>query len=360
MPPTLAAFDFDLQDTASSGAVTPDEDKVPLFAHECIQPPPGGFETATPPKREPIKSKLSIQETAIDFDDPSLEDFPTDRYGILEHFRNSQNRLPEDQTIVEGIPPSPVVGAKPYPEYERLDLPSPSPNFLNPDGPPSLDSIPEDGEEGYREELLSTLPEETNLNQSYEEPHSNHKSGDVVDISGQETEEPGVDVQEVSATASRHQSEPKEIASFSDNPNMDGSIEPKPMNSYVTTSVLESSAQIDDPLVKGIITPEEGPNITVESATPGSSLKTIKMDRSIEPSDSVKTTSIEQGNSQTKLTSRKHAVPTHERAITPTSIQSAGKDSKSRNLLKAIWRIVFLEWIGGLIMRLCGGDRQKA
>ena len=363
MSPRPALFDFDSPDNPSSGAVTPDEDKVPLFAHECIQPPPGGFETRVPPNGVPVKSKLSIQETAIDFDDPSLEDFPTERRAILEHFRHSQNRLPEDQTNVEGIPPSPVVGSRPHPDFEHADIPLVSPNLLNTDRSPSLKSIPEDAEEGYRENVLSAFPEGTNLNLTNGEPHNNEIIIEEEESPVQDTGNPTVDVQEVSETPPNYKLEPTEIAPFNDNPTMDGSyMEPEPARLPVAPFILEDDGKVgeQEPLTKEIVTPNDSPNITVQPATPGSSLMTPTTDPFSEPIDTAKSTAIEQENGRTKMISRKQPAPSPERSLTPTSMRSAGKDAKSRNFLKAFWRVVFVEWIGGFIMRLCGGDRQKA
>ncbi|KAG0647618.1 hypothetical protein D0Z07_6849 [Hyphodiscus hymeniophilus] len=340
-----------------SGTVTPDEDKVPLFAHECIQPPPGGFETRVPPKRETVKSKLSTQESAIDFDDPSLEDFPSERNAILEQVRDSQRRMPEDQTAVEGIPPSPVVGGRNYPDNQ--DLPSPSPDLLTKDDSPSLDSIPEDGEEGYREELLSALPEGTNLNLSNGEPRLSEGGSEEQDIPFQKDRKASVDVQEVLETPPRHQSVPTVI----DNPTMDGSYtEPEPKKLPATLFIQGESGPLrrEEPKKKEIVPSEEAPSITVQLATPGSSLKIIPTDPFSKPIDSAKATAIEEENGRSQLTSRKQTQPSPERALTPTSMRSAGKDAKSKNFLKAFWRVVFVEWIGGFILRLCGGDRQKA
>jgi hypothetical protein len=36
-------------------------------------------------------------------------------------------------------------------------------------------------------------------------------------------------------------------------------------------------------------------------------------------------------------------------------MRSATRDTKSKNILKAFWRVVFVDWIGGLIRALCGG-----
>jgi len=339
-PVIPATIDFDLPDTPDSGTVTPEEDRVPLFAHECIHPPPGGFETHAPPKPEAVKSKPSIQERAIDFDDPSLEEFPSERHAILEHVRLAQTRLPEDETSVEGIPPSPVVGGRPPPEY--MELPS-SP--LTTVVSPSLDSIPEDGEEGYREELLSALPDGANYNS---QPHLT-EAGNNEEEPVAEARNPSIDVQEVSQIPPSHQAKFQEIA-----PSMGA----EPVNLPVTPFVYDGSQQLGAPdsPPKEIATPEAGPRIMVQPATPSLSLQT----NPVKAIDTAKATAIEKENGRTQVTSRKSATPAPERPLTPSSIRSAGKDAKSRDFLKAFWRVVFVEWIGGFIMRLCGGDRQKA
>lgn len=361
MPPILATFDNDQPDTPDSGAATPPEEKVPLFAHECIKPPPGGFETSTPAPREPAKPKLSIQESAIDYDDPLLEEFPSERNAVLERVRTSQSRLAEDQTSVDGIPPSPVVGSNHHPE--RMELPTPSPGLLAQERSPSLDSIPEDGEEGYREEVLSFLPEGTNLNMNNGAPHISQRTSEDDEVPAQEAREPSVDVQEVPETPPSHQLESPQTITSSDNPTMDGAyMEPEPVRLPVTPFVHDHSKQLgeQEQLVKEVVSPEEGPQITLQPATPGSSLKTTATDPLNRPIDTAKGTAIDEENDRSQLTSRKPAPPSPERPLTPTSMRSAGKDTKSKSFLKAFWRVVFVEWIGGFIMRLCGGNRHTA
>lgn len=364
MPPAPKIFDLDGPLTPSSGTTTPPEDKVPLFAHECIQPPPEGFESPIQPRPEVVKSMPSIDETAIDYDDPLLEEFPSERHAILQRVRTSQTRLPEDQTSFDGIPPSPVVGANYH--AERMELPSPSPNIaaLSQDRSPSLNSIPEAGEDGYREDLLSSLPEGTTLTLNNGEPHLSQGSSEDEEVPVKvAARKPSIDVQEVPESPPLLEPEAAQTMTTSDHPNLDGSyMEPEPVKLPVTPFVLDNSKQIGEQVevAKEVVSPEEGPQITVQPATPGSSLKTTVTDPFNKPIDTAKATAIEEENGRSQLTSRKPIVPSTERPITPTSIRSAGKDAKSRNFLKAFWRVVFVEWIGGFIMRLCGGDRHKA
>jgi hypothetical protein len=108
--------------------------------------------------------------------------------------------------------------------------------------------------------------------------------------------------------------------------------------------------------VKEITTGSEGPNITVQPATPG--LSSTKTDFNPKPLDAAKSTAIEEENGRNQVKPRKQPKSqSRERPVTPTSMRSASKDAKSKNLLKAFWRVVFVDWIGGLIRALCGGGR---
>jgi hypothetical protein len=362
MPPIPAFFDDDLSDYPGSGTVTPDDEKIPRFSHELCEPPPGG-ETLPATRYEPTKSRLSIQEAVVyDFDDPSLEPFPTERIAIFEHIRKCEARLPEDEVRIEGIPPSPVVGTRKQPE--RIEVPSASPGLLITEPSPSLDSIPEDGEEGYREEMLAALSKGTNLNSSNGEPQmesgTEEKQKPV-----QEARQPSVDVQEVTQTPPSQHADSTETPPNFDITSMDGSyMEPGRVKLPVTPFVHDNSKQLGEPEqepgMKDAVTPEEGPQITVQPATPGSSLKTTTTNPFEKPVNAAKSSALEEQTGRSQLASRKPAAPSPERPLTPTSIRSAGKDVKSRNFLKAFWRVVFVEWIGGFIIRLCGGDRKKA
>jgi hypothetical protein len=62
-------------------------------------------------------------------------------------------------------------------------------------------------------------------------------------------------------------------------------------------------------------------------------------------------------DSASKLSPRKTATPNIERSLTPSSIRSPVKAAETENFFKAIWRTVFVGWVGGLFASLCGGDR---
>jgi hypothetical protein len=107
---------------------------------------------------------------------------------------------------------------------------------------------------------------------------------------------------------------------------------------------------------------DAGSSITELPAT--SSFSTMT-DTTIKHNDQAKSTAIETEDDQGQVTSRKRQPsPTRnvESPVTPKSVRSNGKDPKdikAGNIFKTIFHIVFVEWIGGFIMRLCGGRRRR-
>jgi hypothetical protein len=108
------------------------------------------------------------------------------------------------------------------------------------------------------------------------------------------------------------------------------------------------------------ISPEEGPAVTVESASWGASLKAPSSNKPFEQSveNTAAASGIEEGGDQTQLTKRKAPSPTAERPATPSSMRPTGQDAKSKGFLKSFLSLIFIDWIGGLITRICGGDRH--
>ncbi|CAG8954134.1 hypothetical protein HYFRA_00009238 [Hymenoscyphus fraxineus] len=105
----------------------------------------------------------------------------------------------------------------------------------------------------------------------------------------------------------------------------------------------------------------EGPSITLESATPRASLAPTDSEFS-EAQTAGESTSIATSGRSSQLASRKKQramTPSPDRPLTPTSIRSNKDDVKSRNFLKAFWRAVFVDWIGGLIASCFGGGRDS-
>lgn len=261
--------------------------------------------------------------------------------------------MSEDETSIEGIPPSPVVGANYHPE--RLDLPSPSPNILarHEDRSPSLGSIPEEG--GHRE-LLSELPKALITPKSVPDFEG---VGSSLIVNGTDGRETSVEVEEVGAESPPPGPVEPIDSKAEEHTDEQGVTQmpaiPLPIEEPAPF-VEENSVKIDDESTREIVTPVEGPNITIQPATPGSSLNSKRADPFIKSIavDTAKATAIEEENGRTTLKSRKAPSPTTDRPRTPNSMRS---EPNSKNFLKVFLNLVFVEWIGGLIMRLCGGGR---
>ncbi|KAI9780053.1 MAG: hypothetical protein M1839_007035 [Geoglossum umbratile] len=123
---------------------SPRIEDAPLFAHECLTP---CEELPVDPKHQLRNSLVGSdsppepeEPSAVDLEDPLLEAFPSDREHIIERLRTTESRLEEDETSVEGIPPSPILSTG----SQLSDAParrSPSPLV---ERSPNLDAIPEE------------------------------------------------------------------------------------------------------------------------------------------------------------------------------------------------------------------------
>jgi hypothetical protein len=137
---------------------SPRIEDAPLFAHECLTP---CEERPVGPKHQ-LRSSLvgsdsppePEEPSAVDLEDPLLEAFPSDREHIIERLRTTESRLEEDETLVEGIPPSPVFNKGNQPS-ETAARRSPSPLV---ERSPNLDAIPEEDAPSSNPQVHS-LPE---------------------------------------------------------------------------------------------------------------------------------------------------------------------------------------------------------
>ncbi|KAH8653212.1 hypothetical protein BGZ60DRAFT_180509 [Tricladium varicosporioides] len=139
---------------------------------------------------------------------------------------------------------------------------------------------------------------------------------------------------------------------------LDGGICPEGSHTVPapTTPFIVSDRQLghDDDTTRRISSGEQGPSIIVQRATPRSSMEI----RASEP-DTAGSSGVASGESPSVRARKQQVVsPPPDRSRTPTSIRSNNQNIKNRNFLKAIWRAVFVEWIGGFIKKLCGGGRK--
>lgn len=85
----------------------------PLFRHESMSPIDVRHSTRSV-RSSSTSSFKSRPFEDDDIADPSLERFPTERDGIMAHLDRASSRLPEDETDVEGNPPSPCLSQKSF------------------------------------------------------------------------------------------------------------------------------------------------------------------------------------------------------------------------------------------------------
>jgi hypothetical protein len=353
LPPFSSALSTE---TPKAGNVTPWQERAPLFAHECLEPHQGEAQDCP---HETFESTTSNEEARVDIDDPSLEDFPHDRTSIIEQVRTMETRLSEDETAVDGVAPSPVVGANHH--VERLEFPTLSPSLLAEDRLPSLDSIAEEHLE-HKDDSLTSLPNLAKLNEGngrheFTSVGSSEDEDEGEAIKKQERE-PSVDIQEIALEIPI--SVPSNSLTFETAPAVETPEAASKVLKPIVPVTGDRNFNDGESYICEIAASDEGPSITVQPATPGSSTKTRTSDPFPKVPNTAKSTAISEEpipNLQLRMRASQQS-PSAERPFTPTSMRSAGKDAKSKNFLKAFWRVVFVDWIGGLIAKFCGGGRH--
>lgn len=120
---TLAEVKADMKDDSLDIAgYSNDPEPVPLFAHECAglyedDEIPGAEEAAKADKTNGFDHERYTE----DFDDPTLERFPSNKDEIISTVRKVETGLNADQTSVDGVPPSPIVKSQ---QSSVADVPS--------------------------------------------------------------------------------------------------------------------------------------------------------------------------------------------------------------------------------------------
>ncbi|RKF56789.1 putative pt repeat family protein [Golovinomyces cichoracearum] len=153
-------IDEEAEKLFGSGYTTPIEDQVPRFSHECPLSPEK-VESKRTSSRNVSKSKPTRQEDVpenIDFNDPSIQLFPTDRASIMAKLKEIQERLPEDEAHFEGVPQSPIVPPEHWTDFKQ---PEPvSTNIHSNQLPTSLQPITEE-DNGKSESSQADEPDKT-------------------------------------------------------------------------------------------------------------------------------------------------------------------------------------------------------
>ncbi len=329
-----------------------------------------------------------------DLDDPTLERFPSNREEILETVRKIESGLNEDRASLEGVPPSPLVGPGRRSSNDfsvdhflispsvsptirrsvrRLDIPHGSKTPERSSSLASLHSIVEEtgpDEEAERQPIILLPGANTSLSASG--PKSSTSDEDEgVELGGpkraaqDDKSSPGFLTPERAASPAPPDS-PKEPA-----PNKSIPIPlietqdlktARSLDEDDNTTILRENIRAESPSIvihrpdtpggqdgDGFLLP--GPH-EAPAAEAGSKDTSREADSSTSAVDMATPNSVKARPGQ--LTKRV-AGTLGSRAGTPASIHSTGIDAaKSGNWFTAFFRLVFVEWIGGFISRLCG------
>lgn len=340
---------------------TPPNEKVPLFSHECCSPP-DHQEPRQPEDFDPyegMRPRVEVEEP-IDLNDPNIKMFPTDRAGIMEHLRLMQERLPEDEVKLDLAPRSPIIDPNNSraERRESRDLPVVSPVVLA-QRSPSLDSIAEGNDESSN--VLASAPVKLN---GEDKPATNG-----INVTKHETPtataDDGLIAKENEAPLLEPERKARHLAgSFdgSDESGLNAKFEQSEAeNAEIDAPVTDhSTEESNDKARKGDVSEVHDAEPTKSTEDSMNSPATV-----IPENDTAKSTAVENETDDTQVKSRKRqASPARgsERPGTPTSMRSPSKDvqdAKERSMFKAFFRVVFVEWIGGFFLRLCGGRRRR-
>lgn len=90
------------------------QDRVPLFAHECLASTDEASNEGGSPPHSPSEARHSLgfehEPDVLELQDPELEQFPSRMEQISELIHEVEDELEEDETTFEGVPPSAVLG----------------------------------------------------------------------------------------------------------------------------------------------------------------------------------------------------------------------------------------------------------
>lgn len=365
-------------------------DSPPLFAHECV-----GMQNADevlhqenqPDEDDHVQNQPAedVDLDNIDLNDPTLERFPSNREGIINTVRRLESSLDEDRASFEGAPISPVVGAyrpgmeditgDPFmsspivaspiiPRSSRhLEVPrSPRGSISsNHSSPLSLHAIDEGDEPGTTEED-SAAP----ILLSPPQPRPGFR---VPKRSGSDEDE-GIAMKDSCSETSKHehsQSGSKKAGSSRDvisralqeeSPDIEASSrQPEPHHSLTTPEsspdrhnkrrspeIVVESVEDNQGHDAGMIQQQDG---LAGPRTPDSSIGTGL--------DVGTSTAIEESES---FRARKRNNITGHSGATPSNNSVSLHPNREGGWFKSFFRVLFVDWIGGFITRLCGRRRQ--
>ncbi|KAK1505973.1 uncharacterized protein CCOS01_16663 [Colletotrichum costaricense] len=328
-----------------------DDCPAPLFAHEALGPyEPSADDEDEIPKDYDHHGTVEYDVDEYDLNDPTLERWPSNRDGIIDAVRKVETGRNEDQTAFYGAPISPVNGTRraSSDQYfdeavlssgpsspgstKRLELPRKSHGSMVSDRSLlSLGSIAEEdketpnAEEANREDeglVRVPSPAVRPTPHAFTSPGSDDDEGVVM-----------------KGSKSRKSSE----SSSSDSPAANGQSNGKQSRDLSPKTrpaePLSPAIRVEPPQDRASSSvSQDGELARASASSPGGEA----------------TTSGRDGGHKGQL--KKRGPASTERPGTPSSIHSVA-DSKG-GWLQAFFRVLFVDWIGGLFSRLFGSKRK--
>lgn len=395
---------------------------VPLFAHECAglyedDEIPGADDTGFSSK---TNGRLRTHNDE-DFDDPTLEKFPSTRDEIISTVRNVTTGLNEDRTAISGVPPSPLFRSISNDSDDRESSPT-SNKALNLQVPPSPGQNPlrerslsgaslgaiDEGAEGEEEKpkVADIAPVVEQMATAGSAIEVAKTEGDASAIASKPGLEPLITIPSPSVQAetgllspasnedeavvlksAKGKGESTESGyltperATTPKPEEPGSPREPPPNRSPPVAEQEADFETNTEAMAPISAPRS-PQILVSKADDGDQEEIVLSSPALDPlskantaADGPSASTSQDVNSQRDAVASSTAVegsqggtlkkrsggnkgPT-DRGDTPISITGPGPDAaKSGNWFSAFFRLIFVDFLGGIVSKLCGGRRK--
>lgn len=338
---------------------------MPLFAHECTgmyEGMNGDNVVRVPDNHSEFKEGeqsrgLEYDVDKIDLNDPAIEKFPSDREAIISAVQKIKTGLNEDQTCFEGALLSPVIDVNRIgDDVPKDELPAATSPLLSPASPGQ--SMPKQPASLQGVDRLSQSLDM--IAEDPKEPESEHIE-DVAVLPVVSVSDPASGGDE--AVAARDQKsdgvEPGKVEILATTSDLTDPTDPNTGEIHVANPPTSEEALLHGTLASesdSAMVPDS-PRIMVQPHDAEIESRSITELGGTTSEDTGKTTARDSGFATVlKNRSAPNPLPA-ERTDTPASLHNP-PDVKNSNWLQAFIRALFVDWIGGFISRLCGGNRK--
>ncbi|TQS37334.1 hypothetical protein Golomagni_02196 [Golovinomyces magnicellulatus] len=357
-------IDEEAEKLFGSGYITPIEDQVPRFSHECPLNPEK-VETKRSSSRNLSKSKPTRQEDVpenFDFNDPSIQMFPTDRASIMAKLKEIQERLPEDEAHFEGVPQSPIVPPEHWTDFKQ---PEPVSTNIHSNPPPSsLQPITEE-DNGKSESSQADEPDKAD----------NSSIKDQLIFVPTEREQLTNESITISEDKNIEDSRDDDIKKSRSQPkSSDEEKEKKPSKSsdleHCISEPVSSMPQMIKPLfISHNNDPEGSKNKPGEPSSSETSNGSADIETAtVESNPALSTNGRQYEARSTQVASNNTPQPTQrnlncrqnlKQRDRSTNSETRSKDIQGKSFLDIIWRFFRLDWISGFIKRFWSGRKRN-